>query len=237
MTHGSSRAIAVIPARAGSKRIPDKNIRAFAGRPLIAWAIALARESGLFERVVVSTDGPAIRDIALAEGAEAPFMRPADLADDHTTTAAVFAHALQAVGARDVFDHACCLYPACPFTRTGDLAAGLALVADAGARSAFAVAPFPAPVWRSFTRDDDATMRMIWPEHRDTRSQDLPEAYYDVGQFYWVDVGRFLDEPVLLGENARGVVYERWRAHDIDTMEDWVQAELIYRAMTEGGLS
>ena len=231
-THGN---IAVIPARGGSKRIAGKNVRPFAGRPLIEYAISLARKSGLFERVIISTDSAEVGEVAENAGAEVPFLRPAELADDHATTAALFRHALSELEADSRYAHACCIYPAVPFSTVADLRAGLALVAERGAASSFAVTGFAAPIWRAFEYKEDGSLAMVWPEHRDTRSQDLPECVHDVGQFYWVPVGAFLNEPVLFSEHARGVVYERWRAHDIDTEEDWILAETIYRALVAEG--
>jgi pseudaminic acid cytidylyltransferase len=226
--------VAVIPARGGSKRIAKKNIRPFAGRPLIEYAVELARSSALFERIFVSTDSPEIAVIAERAGAEVPFTRPAELADDHATTAAVLVHTLEAIGARGRFGYACCLYPATPFTTPADLRRGLDLVREDGAASAFAVTGFAAPIWRAMERRADGSLALVWPEHRDTRSQDLQETFHDAGQFYWVPVAGFLDTPALLTDTSRGVVFERWRAHDIDTEEDWMRAEAIYRTLKQG---
>ena len=120
--------VAIIPARGGSKRIPGKNIRPFAGRPMIEYAVALAQSSGLFARIVVSTDSDEVATLAEQAGAEVPFRRPIELADDHATTAAVLEHALDALDARGQYDFACCIYPATPFTTPDDLRAGLAYV-------------------------------------------------------------------------------------------------------------
>ncbi|MGB0571207.1 MAG: pseudaminic acid cytidylyltransferase [Alphaproteobacteria bacterium] len=228
--------VAIIPARGGSKRIPGKNIRPFAGRPMIEYAVELARSSGLFVRVVVSTDSDEVTTVAEQAGAEVPFRRPAGLADDHTTTAAVLAHALDALDGRARYDYACCIYPATPFTTSDDLHAGLALVADGGAASSFAVAGFAAPIWRAMERGPEGNLSLVWPEHRAARSQDLPETFHDAGQFYWVPVDGFLDAPVLLTDSSRGVIFERWRAHDIDTEEDWVRAEAIYQTLKQGAV-
>ncbi len=226
--------IAIIPARGGSKRIPGKNIRPFAGRPMIEYAVDVAQASGLFARIVVSTDSDDGATRAEQAGAEVPFRRPVELADDHTTTAAVLEHALTALGARGQYDFACCIYPATPFTTPDDLRAGLAFVVDDGAASSFAGTGFAAPIWRAMECRPDGSLAMVWPEHRDTRSQDLPETFHDAGQFYWMPVAGFLDAPVLLTDSSRGVVFERWRAHDIDTEEDWVRAEAIYQTMKQG---
>ena len=230
----TDRCVAIIPARGGSKRIPNKNIRPFAGRPLIEYAIDLARSSGLFARIVVSTDSAEIAGIAENAGAEVPFERPAELANDHATTAAVLEHALEAIAAREHYDYACCLYPATPFTTPDDLRAGLSLATTSGAASVFAVTGFAAPIWRAMERQPDGSLTMVWPENRDTRSQDLPETFHDAGQFYWVPVAGLLDAPALLTEHSRGVVFERWRAHDIDTEEDWMRAEAIYKILKQG---
>lgn len=228
--------VAIIPARGGSRRIPGKNIRPFAGRPMIEYAVGLARSSGLFARVVVSTDSDDVATLAEQAGAEVPFRRPAELADDHATTAAVLEHALDMLDARAHYDYACCIYPATPFTTPEDLRAGLSFVVDGGAASSFAVSGFAAPIWRAMERQLDGSLSMVWPEHRDTRSQDLPETFHDAGQFYWVPVAGFLDAPVLLTDRSRGVVFERWRAHDIDTEEDWVRAEAIYQTLKQGAV-
>lgn len=227
------RNIAIIPARAGSRRIPKKNIRPFAGRPMIEYAIDLARDCGLFDQVIVSTDSPEIRDHAKRAGAETPFLRPDGLSDDHTPTAAVVAHALEAVDATNKFDFACCIYPAVPFTTATDLCNGLDQVRVAGVGSVLAVAAFPAPISRAFKKNPDSSMTMIWPDHRDMRTQDLPDAFYDAGQFYWVPVRSFVRDRVLLTDTTRGVVYPPWRAHDIDTEDDWIKAERLFLSLRE----
>lgn len=229
----AARHLAVIPARGGSRRIPNKNRRPFAGRPMIGYAIAAARASGLFSRIVVSTDSDETAALARDLGAEVPFRRPADLSDDHTTTAAVLRHALVELGAADTFRFACCIYPATPFLVPADLQAGLKAVEDQGAATAFAVTAYGTPIWRAIRLVDGSRVEMIWPEHRDTRTQDLPETFHDAGQFYWVSVRQFLEVPVLIGKLSRGVVMPRWRSHDIDTPDDWRRAELAYRALAE----
>lgn len=232
---GTPAVVAVIPARGGSKRIPGKNVRRFAGRPVIEYAVAAARDSGLFDRIVVSTDSDAIAAAAEAAGAEVPFRRDAGLADDFATTAAVLADALERLGGAGAVSHACCIYPAAPFLRPEDLRAGWDVVRTPGTLSAFAVTAYPGPIQRALRIGDDGTLRMVWPEHRDTRSNDLPQAWRDAAQFYWVDAALFLRERVLYGETSRPVPIPRHRAHDIDTEEDWQLAELVYGALHAGG--
>ncbi|MFN4089418.1 MAG: pseudaminic acid cytidylyltransferase [Alphaproteobacteria bacterium] len=231
-THG---VVAVIPARGGSRRIPGKNVRPFAGRPAIAYAIDAARASGLFDRIVVSTDSDTIAAVAEAAGADVPFRRPAVLADDFATTAAVLADALERLGGTGGLSHACCIYPVVPFLRPCDLRVGYDTIREGGILSAFAVSSYPGPIQRALRIAEDGTLRMFWPEHRDSRSNDLPQAWRDAAQFYWVDVALFLRELVLYGDSSRPVPIPRHRAHDIDTEEDWQLAELVHRALHPAG--
>lgn len=198
---------------------------------MIQYAIDLALSCQLFQRVIVSTDSVEIQEVAERSGAEAPFLRPAELAGDHTPTASVLAHALETLDDGNSFDYACCIYPAVPFTTPEDILDGLSLVREDGVGSAFAVTPFAAPIWRAFKKSSDSTLTMIWPENRNVRTQDLPVSFHDVGQFYWVPVRTFLHAPLLLTATSRGVEFPRWRAHDIDTEDDWIRAELIFLSL------
>lgn len=228
-------AVAIIPARGGSKRIPGKNLRPFAGRPIIAYSIAAALGCGCFRRVVVSTDDEAIARVSREHGAETPFMRPAALAGDHVPTSPVLAHALgeleKASGLPELF---CCLYPTAPFVTAGDLARGRAELLEHDAVTAISVAAYPAPIFRAL-EIRDGFLRMIWPEHRDTRSQDLPTVYQDAGQFYWGQTRRFLREGELYAGRSVPVVLPRHRVCDLDTEEDWLTAELLFEAWSRRG--
>jgi pseudaminic acid cytidylyltransferase len=232
-TQSDRKGLAVIPARGGSQRIPGKNIKPFCGRPIIEYAIEVAQRSGLFARIVVSTDSEDVATIAKQAGAEVPFERPESLSGDYTTTAEVLQHALAELGAAGTYEHACCIYPAVPFLRARDLRAGYDLIAVGETGSVFACSEFDAPIWRAFEQRSDGTLGLLWPEYRDKRSQDLPTAVHDLGQFYWVPVSGFMADPVLFTGISRGVPIERHRAHDIDTSEDWRRAELIYRALVD----
>jgi pseudaminic acid cytidylyltransferase len=226
--------LAVIPARGGSKRIPRKNVRPFAGKPMIGHAIAAARESGLFDRIAVSTDDGEIAAIAASLGAEVPFTRPAELADDHTPTVPVVAHAIEACRALGWrAEQVCCIYPGVPFLQSADLHAALALL-EQGADYAFPVSAFPSAIQRALRRDADGATRPFFPEFASTRTQDLPLAFHDAGQFYW---GR--SEAWLAGLNihlhGRTIVIPEWRAVDIDTPDDWRRAELLHQALGRHG--
>lgn len=223
--------IAIIPARGGSKRIPNKNIREFLGTPMIAYSIKVALESGLFDKVIVSTDSRKIADIAEAHGAEVPFIRPDDLSDDHSSTAAVLVHALKFAEQQGWHtEYACCIYATAPFIRTEYLAQGLEAVKNASVDNAFSVTSYAFPVFRAQRIKNDGMLEMQWPEHRLSRSQDLPELYHDAGQFYWMAVAAFMANPNLYAK-AAPVLLPRHLVQDIDTEEDWARAELMYKAL------
>lgn len=224
--------LAVIPARGGSKRIPRKNIKEFAGKPMIAHAIHTAFESGLFDQVLVSTDDAEIAAIAESMGASVPFLRPAQLADDHTPTVPVVAHAIQAcLDAHWPVTQACCIYPGVPFMLAEDLKAALTLLEE-GAIYAFPVTPFSSPVQRALQRDGTFSTKPFFPEYAATRTQDLAPAYHDAGQFYWGLTKAWLDG-LNIHLHGRTIVLPNWRVVDIDTPEDWERAELMHLALRQ----
>ncbi|WP_130901809.1 pseudaminic acid cytidylyltransferase [Pseudomonas sp. Sample_23] len=225
--------VAIIPARGGSKRIPRKNLKPFDGVPMIVRSIRTALESGLFGAVVVSTDDEEIADVARANGAEVPFMRPADLADDFTGTAAVIVHALQRL---PVFDYACCVYATAPLLQARYLRQGLDLLKQHPHKSfAFSVCGFGFPVQRALTLDEEGALTSLYPEFRTTRSQDLPEAFQDAGQFYWGRSEAWLRGETLFSPASLPVILPRHLVQDIDTPEDWKRAEYLYAALKAGG--
>ncbi|WP_306535749.1 pseudaminic acid cytidylyltransferase [Geobacter sp.] len=224
--------VAIIPARGGSKRIPRKNIKPFAGKPMIAHSIFAARESGLFERVIVSTDDEEIAHVSRDHGAEVPFMRPAELADDFAGTDAVLLHALKWLEERGELPAAfCCIYATAPFVRSDYLRQGLEALRREEATTAFSVTTFAYSIFRALRTTANGRLEMIWPENRDRRSQDLGEACHDAGQFYWADTGRYLEERRLFSRDAVPVFIPRHLVQDIDTPEDWETAERMYRAL------
>jgi pseudaminic acid cytidylyltransferase len=225
--------VALIPARGGSKRIPGKNIKPFAGRPIIAWSIAAARSCGLFDRIIVSTDSAEIAAVARQYGAETPFARPAELAGDFTTTAAVVEHGLRWL--QEEHDapvrFICCIYATAPFLRPEDLRAGFELLVNRGVSAVFPVTEYPSSIFRALKIEADGHLAMMWPEHELTRSNDLPQAYHDAGQFYWLDAAAFLAGGRIYGRDALPVILPRHLVQDIDTPEDWLLAELMHEAL------
>lgn len=225
--------IAVIPARGGSKRIPRKNVKPFCGRPMIAWPIAAARESGCFDHIVVSTDDDEIACVALDCGAEVPFSRPAELSDDFAATRPVVIHAIREAEKRwGPAEFTCCMYATSPFMTAADIRSGLDVLMGSDADFAFAVTTFPYPIQRALKRTANNRVAMFQPEHRLTRSQDLEEAYHDAGQFYWGRTRAFLEDRPTFSDAAIPVLLPRSRVQDIDTVEDWQRAELMFEALT-----
>ena len=223
--------IAVIPARGGSKRIPRKNIKSFCGRPMIAWAISKARESGLFERVIVSTDDEEIVEVAKSWGAETPFVRPKELADDLTPTVPVIAHAVKScLELGWVADQVCCIYPCVPFLQVGDLIAALDLTQAQDADFVYPVTEYAHPIQRAMRQLPGGKMQFINPEFELTRTQDLEKTYHDAGQFYWGKASAWLAHK-RMHTDGLGLSIPNWRVVDIDSADDWRRAELIFNAM------
>lgn len=221
--------VAIIPARGGSKRIARKNVRPFAGKPMLAYAVEAARAAGVFERIVVSTEDDEIARLATALGAEVPFMRPTVLADDHTPTVPVIADAIRACDELGRASAVCCIYPCVPLLRATYLNEALSLLQTSGAGYVFPVTSFTTPIQRALRRSPDGTTRPFWPEFSGTRSQDLEPAYHDAGQFYWGTRQAWLDG-LDIHRNGRTVVIPEAEVVDIDTPADWARAEAWFRA-------
>jgi len=225
--------IAVIPARGGSKRIPRKNIKDFLGKPMISWSINAALESGCFERVIVSTDDEEIAGIAKQLGAEVPFMRPEYLSNDHAETIPVIAHATQwLIDNSDMPQWVCCIYATAPFIEPEDLKQALKLAKENQSDFSFSAAVFPSPVQRSFFINENQRVQMFYPENFDKRSQDLVPAYHDAGQFYWGKTDAWLSGKPIFGEYSAPFILPSYRVQDIDTMEDWIRAELMFKVLS-----
>lgn len=226
--------IAVIPARGGSKRIPRKNIKSFCGTPMIARAIATARASGLFEHVVVSTDDAEIAAIAREAGAELPFVRPAALSDDMTPTVPVIAHAVAACQALGWdMSHACCIYPCVPLLSAQDMAQALQVALESGADFVYPVTDYPHPIQRAMRRLPGGQMQFLQPDYEMSRTQDLEQTYHDAGQFYWGRTFAWLAQKRMHSAGV-GHPIPHWRVVDVDTDDDWMRAELIFRALGTG---
>ena len=224
--------LAIIPARGGSKRIPRKNIRLFGGQPMIAWSIAAAKQSGCFDRIIVSTDDQEISEVAIAHGAEVPFIRPAELSDDHTGTIPVIAHAIawQNTNGAEV-NEACCIYATAPFIKAEDLQRGWQAIQEVDTKYSFSVTSYAFPIQRALRITPTKRVAMFQPEHFTTRSQDLEEGWHDAAQFYWGKADAWLTELPIFTEKAKPIVLPRHRVQDIDTPDDWARAEMMFKCL------
>ncbi len=221
--------VAIIPARGGSKRIPNKNIKLFLGKPIISYPIKIALESNLFKRVIVSTDSEEIAEIAIKYGAEVPFLRSSKNSDDYATTNDVLKEVLANLDSD--FDKFCCIYPTSPLLDVRSLELGLKKLTDENFDTVFPVVSFSYPILRSLKIDDKGKAEMNWPEYKNSRSQDLPKAYHDSGMFYWAKTLDFLASGSLWTSNTGVIELPESKVQDIDTLSDWSIAELKYKLL------
>ena len=223
-------ALAIIPARGGSKRIPRKNIRMFMGKPVIAHSIEKAIQSELFDEVMVSTDDDEIAEIASQYGAQVPFKRSEANSNDTATTLDVIEEVISKY--RDtrnkVFNKACCIYPCSPLIKVSDLKKSFLILRNESASSSFPIVEFTYPIWRSLRLEPSGSIKMNWPENLNLRSQDLPKAFHDAGMFYWFDVNDLTRTRDLL-HNAKPLILSEMDVQDIDNEIDWSLAELKWR--------
>jgi len=223
----ANKAIAIIPARGGSKRIPRKNIKNFHGKPLIAYSIEVALDSKLFNKVIVSTDDEEIATIARKYGAEVPFLRPKELSDDFAGTGDVIRHALEELNKKNIYDYVCTIYATAPLLQIKYLVEGYNKLKNTNAVNTFSATSMPFPIQRTFKLNDNGRCEMFTPEHYSSRSQDLEEAYQDAGQFYWRKIGK-LSKENMFGLDSIPIILPRYLVQDIDTLEDWQRAEIMY---------
>lgn len=220
--------IAIIPARGGSKRIPRKNLKPFASKPMLGYAIDAALESGCFDRVLVSTEDEEIAACAESLGAQVPFRRPAELADDFTGTTPVVVDAIRQLEALGVAaDPVCCIYATVPLLRASDLREAFRWLQRPGVQFVFSMTEYASPIQRAYRQDEEGRMQPFWPEMMPKRSQDLEPAFHDAGQFYWGTRAAWLGEPEARAAGRLGFPLPRWRVADIDTEDDWRFAELL----------
>ncbi|GAB2689956.1 pseudaminic acid cytidylyltransferase [Aliiglaciecola sp. 3_MG-2023] len=227
--------LAIIPARGGSKRIPAKNIRNFAGKPLIAYSIQAAQESNLFDKIWVSTDSQEVADIARKYGAEVPFLRPENLSNDVIGTRPVTNHGIEyCIDKFEKPEFCCCIYATAPFLQAEYLQKGLALLQQDESKSfSFSVTSFAFPIQRAISVKQ-GNVEPMFKQDIFKRSQDLEEAYHDAGQFYWGRTDDYLSKKGIFSQHSVPVILPRHLVQDIDTPEDWQRAELMYQAYIKG---
>ncbi len=223
--------VAIITARGGSKRIPKKNIKDFCGKPIIAYSIEAALESGAFDSVMVSTDDEEIVEVARSFGADVPFLRSKEASDDHATSADAIADVLKAYGEKGItYDVFCCLYPTAPFVTAERLRDANTIFTASDATGLVSIVKYDFPPQRSFVIRD-GLVKYQYPEFRDSRSQDLETIYHDCGQFYFCRTKSFLNEKTLVTSKALPYEIPEEEVQDIDTLSDWKIAEIKYQRM------
>ena len=233
-----AKAVAIIPARGGSKRIPRKNVKDFFGKPLIAYSIEVALASNLFEKVIVTTDDEDIAKIAKKYGAEVPFLRPKELSDDFTGTQDVINHALSYLENQgEEYKYVCTIYATAPLLKKEYLIKGYEKLQNSDAVNAFSATTMPFPIQRTFKVNENGRCEIFFPQHYMTRSQDLEEAYQDAGQFYWENkiLAKELKNNIMFSDISIPIILPRHLVQDIDTLEDWMRAEFMYEALKRAG--
>lgn len=226
--------LAIIPARVGSKRIPKKNIKLFLGKPIIAYSIEAAINSGLFDEVMVSTDDNEIAEIAKGYGASVPFFRSEKNSNDHATTIDVIDEVLQKYQNNSQgFEFACCIYPCAPFVSSEHLQKSFKTLVSQELDCVFPMVRYGHPIQRALRINSFGRIEMYHPENMQTRSQDLEASFHDLGQFYFFKTNPILEQRKLWTENTGFIELKESEAHDIDTVDDWNLAELKYKLLRE----
>ena len=226
--------VAVIPARGGSKRIPRKNIRPFAGKPIIVWPIKVALSSGLFDQVVVSTDDAEIAEVARAAGALVPYTRPDNLSDDYADTKSVIRHAISELKLENEPEaQVCCIYPTSVFANAQILNEGLEKLTSSNCKFVLSVTSVDPSVYRAFTKTAEDRITMLFPSNYAKRTQDLPNLYCDAAQFYWATVAAWQSDLNIFGADSIGVFIDPSRVQDIDNEPQWLAAEQIFEEINQ----
>lgn len=224
--------LAIIPARGGSKRIPRKNIKLFLGKPIIAYSIEAAMNSGLFNEVMVSTDDAEIAEIAIQYGAKVPFMRSDKMSNDFATTFDVVVEVINSYKEKEIkFENVCCIYPCAPFVIEQKLEEAYDLFVKEHFDAVFPVMQFGFPIQRALQMDDFGKISFFYPENALTRSQDLLPSFHDAGQFYWMNVSSCMEQQKIITDNTGSIVITELEGQDIDNDTDWKLAELKYELL------
>jgi pseudaminic acid cytidylyltransferase len=227
------KTLAIITARGGSKRIPNKNIKLFLGKPIIKYSIEAAIKSNCFDEIMVSTDSEKISKIAKDSGALVPFMRSKSNSGDYSTTTDVLIEVINSyLKLGKEFDYVCCIYPTAPFLKAKTLKSALKKMIDLNCKSVLPVVKFSFPILRSFKMEKDK-LELNWPKYLNMRSQDLPNSFHDAGQFYFFRTDFFLREKKVFTDDTYGIEMPETEVQDIDTLEDWAIAEIKYKILNK----
>ena len=232
------RKIAIIPARGGSKRIPRKNIKPFFGKPVIAYAIELALESKLFERVIVSTDDDEIAEISKLYGAEVPFIRSKENSTDNASTFDVLKEVINWFSESDeVYELACCIYPITPLLNGKNLEKGLKKLIEGKFDSILPLVKYEHPIQRSFYLNSEECLEFSDIECFKKNTQDLKPHYHDTGQFYWFNIGQCLKKNGLITNNSSFIELSYFDYQDVDCIEDWKKVEYKFKYRNNGKIN
>jgi pseudaminic acid cytidylyltransferase len=224
------KTLALIPARSGSKRIPQKNIKVFCGKPIIYWSIKAALNSSLFDNIMVSTDSYEIATLAKSFGAEIPFMRSDTNSGDFASTADVITEVLEQYSMQGIeFDYLCCIYPAAPLITKELLNKGYNEIINSDYDVVFPIVKFQQSIWRSFRLSADGLVIPNFDDKIELRSQDLADSYHDAGQWYWINIPNFKLSQKIFTEKTKAIVMPPLAAQDIDNEDDWIMAEIKFK--------
>jgi pseudaminic acid cytidylyltransferase len=213
--------IAIIPARGGSQRIPQKNIKDFFGKPIIAYSIEMALESNLFDEVMVSTDCTQIVSIAEKFGASIPFQRSEINSNNYATLTDVILEVLQNYTEQGKhFDNLCCILPTAALITKARLTEAYTIFKDNSLSSIVPVVKFAYPIQRAL-KNDNGLLQLREPKYINARSQDLEPFYHDSGQFYWIKTKDILKEKSIFTSKTGYIELHESEAQDVDTLMDW----------------
>jgi N-acylneuraminate cytidylyltransferase len=229
--------IAIIPARGGSRRIPGKNIKDFLGKPIIAYSINAALQSGIFDQVIVSTDSEEIANVAKEFGASVPFLRPTKLGENQVNVSDVLHYTLsELLKTNPSIEFCCCIVATAPFIASNKLVEGYKIIQSQSADTVMSVTRFPFPIQRAFELDQEGFLTLVQPKHEFSHSNTLPESFHDAAQFYFLNTKSFMETHSILGQKVYPIILPNHQVRDIDTMEDWLMAEIMYQTCKERGL-
>ena len=219
---------AIIPARSGSKRIKNKNIKNFLSKPIIYYSIKAAIKSKLFKRIIVSTDSNKIKKYVLSIGAECPFLRPKIISGDNIGTAPVLDHAINHIKLKDEFF--CCIYPTAPLINYNDLIKSLKFIKKSSFyNSCFSISKFSFPIQRALIKSKNGLVTYKWKKNANTSSRKLKNYYHDAGMFYWLRTKKFKKTKSICPEPSLGYIISQDKVQDIDNKSDWLIAEAKYK--------
>ena len=221
--------LAIIPARSGSKRIQNKNIKPFHGKPILHWVIDEIKKSNCFDKIIISTDNKKISELASKMNVETPFLRPKNLSDDKTPIIPVIRHAINWYKNKKIFfNEVCCVYATAVFLKSKYLIKGLKYLNQTNVHFTLSACKFNYPIQRAFKLNKEKRIEMFQPEDFFTRSQDLEDAWHDAGQFCWGKSNAWLRDDILFSNKTIPIEIPNFRVQDIDTISDWKRAELMF---------